>query len=88
MFWYEQPPNSWTPEDKAYINRLMGHIAEGLDGTNGVAIRNEVPDKPREGKIYYLKEDLSNGATEGYYVFINQVWRKIAFEPEIPLEQI
>lgn len=83
MFWYEQPPNSWTPEDKAYINRLMKNIEDASNSIIGIQIREQVPEKPREGRIYYLREDLSNGATEGYYVFINYVWRKIAFE-ELP----
>ena len=58
----------------------MVYIDNAIQGANGVAIRNEVPNKPREGKIYYLREDLSNVATEGYYVYLNGVWRKLAYE--------
>jgi len=65
---------------KAYIHRMMMYIDSAIQGANGVAIRSEVPAQPREGKIYYLREDLSNGATEGYYVYLNGVWRKVAYE--------
>ena len=80
MFYYEQPPEDWSPENKAYIHRLMVSIDYAANGINGVAIRDQVPDRPKEGKIYYLREDLGNGATEGYYVYINYVWKKLAYE--------
>jgi len=80
MFWFEQPPAHWPEEDKAYINRLMQYIDQGINSVNGVIVRDTVPEQPREGRIYYLREDLSDGATEGYYVYLDDVWRKIAFE--------
>ena len=80
MLFFEQPPPDWDDASKAYINRLMYYISEAVDSTNGVSIRKEVPEKPREGKIYYLKEDLDDKVTEGYYVFVNGVWEKLAYE--------
>jgi len=76
----EIPPADWSIEVTAYVDRMLQRIQEEIEGSNGVAIRSYIPDKPKEGKIYYLSEGLSEAAIEGYYVWINGEWKRLAYD--------
>jgi len=72
----EQPPEDLPEHIKSYINRMFREIQTSIDGVNAIVIRDQVPDRPREGTIYYLREDLDI-AVEGYYAWLNDAWHKI-----------
>ena len=79
------PEEIYTPELARFIDDLMLNVQTEIDSVNGVAIRKEVPDRPREGKIYYLTEDLNNIVTEGYWALINDQWHKFAMIDDIDI---
>ncbi len=80
MLQIEIPPDEWPTRERSYLARMLQNISNAIDGVNAVAIRDVVPVRPKEGKIYYLRKDLDDVAVEGYYVFINDEWKKLAYE--------
>lgn len=67
--------------DIQFYNEMLDAIDKAIEETNGISIVRAAPDKPREGKIYYLLEDLDDDTVEGYYVHINGVWSKLTLTP-------
>lgn len=80
---FELPPADYAMslEALAYFARFVNQINDELESINQVIVRDAVPENPREGRIYYLTEDLNDDATEGYYVYVNNVWNKLAMTP-------
>ena len=80
MFIERPPADEISHEWLAYIDRTLRTIELAIGSTNGVAIRDQVPERPREGLIYYLREDLDDVAVEGYYVWVNNEWKRVVLE--------
>jgi hypothetical protein len=56
----------------------MSLIEKAINEINGVLRRRAIPERAREGQIYYLEEDIDDfGATEGYWVWLNDEWYRI-----------
>tara|TARA_R110000868_G_C10837211_1_gene759786 strand:+ start:735 stop:983 length:249 start_codon:yes stop_codon:yes gene_type:complete len=81
---YEQPPAETTDTLRGYFRRFFDELDRRINSANGVAIRREVPLRPKAGTIYYLVEDLNNVATEGYYVWIDGAWKRLTLEALVP----
>jgi len=83
---FEYPPEGTSAEIIDYLQRFIQAINLELSAASNVSIRNEVPERPREGHIYYLQDDLSDSATVGYYVYMKDAWYKVDLTPQSPPE--
>lgn len=77
------PPTELGTEVREYLFRLQNQIESVLGETNDVAIREILPDRPKEGKLYYIKEDPTQPEMVGLYLWTENAWRKIVTDPVI-----
>lgn len=53
-------------------------IERAINEINGVVRRRTIPEKAREGQIYYLEADIDDfDAKEGFWVFLNDEWYRM-----------
>jgi len=64
------PPMAIDATLQEYLFRQNQIINDALNATNGIAIRDILPNKPRLGKVYYIRG-------EGLYFYEGDEWLKI-----------
>ena len=74
-------PDGLIPDDyRLAMDTQLDMIERAINEVNGVVRRRTIPERPREGQIYYLEEDLTEPtglALEGYWVFMNGEWYRM-----------
>ena len=68
----QSPPPNTDPALRDYLFRQFKIVENEIFSVNGVSVVGVLPERPRDGKIYYLKEGTDNSA--GYWVWLNNVW--------------
>lgn len=64
------PPIDITAGLSDYLFRQARETEEAILTVNGIAIREELPDRPREGKLYFIRDD-------GFYYDVGGLWFKL-----------
>ncbi|RKZ08042.1 hypothetical protein DRQ25_10045 [Candidatus Fermentibacteria bacterium] len=62
------------PDLQEYLDRNNTEVDEALRAVNDIAIRDILPDRPRVGKVYYIRG-------EGLFFFEGDEWLKILTQP-------
>lgn len=74
-------PDGMIPDEyRLLMVDQLDLIEKAINEVIGVVRRRTIPEKPREGQIYYLVEDLNDGesfALEGFWVSLNDEWYTI-----------
>ena len=73
----EQPPVGMDKENVTYITRMWNNVSSAINNINNVAIVTIRPGRPKIGKIYYIDDGVNDA---GYYVIINDEWKKLSYE--------
>lgn len=76
---YEPPPSTLDQELIEYLDRQLNKISSSFDSVFVMPVLNELPQRPIEGGLVYVKDDgvyacissTSNGDTE---------WKKLVTE--------
>ena len=75
----EAPPLKLDESVRAYLLIMWRHINNAINSANGVGILTARPERPKVGKIYYIKDDIN---VAGYYVFVDDEWKRLAYKIE------
>ena len=75
---FEYPPIDLDPELEAYLVRVLTVIVNALGESNKLEVMTRLPDRPRNGLIYYfgiiLLPDIT---TPGFWGFEEGAWVKL-----------
>lgn len=73
----QAPPEGLQPDVIEYLFRQFKIVEDAINDTNGVAIRSELPERPRAGKLYFVDGKL--------YFWADDAWQTLAVESAGPL---
>lgn len=77
MIYLEEPPNSFTTEQREYLSRMFAQIAD-LQRVSNIPVVGVLPDKVRNGRIYYFTQIIGATITSvGFWGYENGAWVKL-----------
>ena len=72
----QNPPEESSGPLTEYLFRQFKIVENELNSGNGISIKKELPDRPRNGKLYFVDGSL--------FFWADDAWQTIAVTSDIP----
>jgi len=76
----EQPPESFTDEQREYLTRMLGMIDRDVSNSSIFRGITDLTSKPTEGKIYNFKNippSVTAVTAAGFWGYTNGAWQQL-----------